>query len=114
MNSKAIVTVALAAACVLSLGAEAFAAGNKAQMGGQGTGKGIRLRDGSCLTSTTTSTSSTSSTSATQTRQQLKSATGTTSGVGQMRRLGPGDGTGNTVPPMDGTGYGFPNTAPTN
>lgn len=102
MKGRRIGVCVLVAACVLSLGSAALAAGT-----GQGSGNRVRLRDGSSVKNTEQN----------QVRQQLRDGSGKRIGTprqgtlkGQKRQLGPGDGTGNVVPPKDGTGYGSPNT----
>lgn len=83
-----------------------------------GMGSGQRLRDGSCTTTQSKTTQNLQS----MDRQRIQDCTNTKTGVpkmnskdlgqGQMRRLGPGDGTGNTTRPLDGTGYGSPAAKP--
>lgn len=107
MNSSKYAVYGVVALCALALSGEAFAAG----------GQRSRLRDGSCLRSSTMMKTQTSSQvqTKTQSRQQLRdgsgggmSATGAAAGQGQMRQLGSGDGTGDAIRPLDGTGYGSP------
>ena len=100
------VVVISAMVCALAFGSDAMA---------RGEGMGLRLRDGSCVKNQTTTSTQTKTQIKTMKRQRLQDGSATTSGVtqqgagqGRMRRLGPGDGTGNVVPPMDGTGYGSP------
>jgi hypothetical protein len=108
MNSNKYAVYGVIALCALALTGEAFAAG----------GQRARQRDGSCLrTSTMMKTQTqTQAQTKTQSRQQLRdgsavgvSTSGVAAGQGQMRQLGPGDGTGNETRPLDGTGYGSPN-----
>lgn len=107
MNFRSAATGFFAAALIICAAGEAFA-----RNAGQGAGQ--QLRDGSCITNQTSTK--------TQTMQQDRLRDGSclnTSGAasrsaskdinqGQMRRLGPGDGTGNVTRPLDGTGYGSP------
>ncbi len=108
MNGKKLAILALAAVCTIVFAGEASARGGG---WGAGQGAGIRLqkRDGSCIRNTAQTP--------TQTRagQQLRNGAGPngagagrSAGQGAMRKLGPGDGTGNATRPMDGTGYGSP------
>ena len=92
MKRGCLILIAFAAAAAVVSGGDAVA------KGGKGKGGGDRLRDGSCLTSTTAPASAATAVKAAPAKK------------GQMRKLGPGDGTGNVVPPQDGTGYGSPNT----
>ncbi|HMN01757.1 MAG TPA: hypothetical protein PKC17_03215 [Geobacter anodireducens] len=106
MTGKVLAVAVMVAAGALALGGEAMARGGRGPMAGQGTGDRLQLRDGSCLSSTATAASA-----ATSSRQQLRDGSGTGTarqgvGTGAMRRLGPGDGTGNVTPPQDGMGYG--------
>lgn len=105
MKTRLVVTGILAAAFIISAGTEVFA-----RNAGQGSGQ--RLRDGSCLTTSTVPTS-------TQTKilQQdrlrdgsclTRTGTDGTTVQKQGRASGPGDGTGNTTRPLDGTGFGSP------
>jgi hypothetical protein len=104
MNSGKIAVAGVVAVCALAMAGEVFSAG----------GQRLQRRDGSCLkTSTSTSTQTRTQT---QGRQRLQDGSGSGgaisgagAGQGQMRKLGPGDGTGNITRPMDGTGYGSPN-----
>ncbi len=110
MRGKKLALLALAAVCAISFGGEAFARGGGGPVGfGGGQGAGIRMqkRDGSCIRNTTATRAGGG--------QQLRNGAGMKgagagqgTGQGAMRRLGPGDGTGNTKRPMDGTGYGSP------
>ncbi|MGA7828709.1 MAG: hypothetical protein WCA04_13670 [Geobacteraceae bacterium] len=110
MKSNRYAVYGVVALCALALSGEAFAAGG--QRGG------ARLRDGSCLRTSgmmQTQTKTQTQTKA-QSRQQLRDgsgggvpAAGMAAGQGQMRQMGPGDGTGNATRPLDGTGYGSPN-----
>jgi hypothetical protein len=109
MNNKKSAFIAVAALCVLAIAPETFAAGRGG--GGQGVGQRLQKRDGSCIRNAVTTRSQTK----TQTRQQLQTGSGEAAatapqgnGAGAMRRLGPGDGTGNATRPMDGSGYGTP------
>lgn len=104
MKIGKIAVAGVIAVCALAMAGQAFAAG----------GQRMQRRDGSCLkTSTSTSTQTKTQT---QVRQRLQdgsgsaaTASGAEAGQGQMRKLGPGDGTGNSTRPLDGTGYGSPN-----
>lgn len=107
MKKGKLAVLAIVAVCSLSLAGEVFARGGA----GPGQGAGIRLqkRDGSCLTNPNAARTRA------QSGQQLRNGSGMNgAGAGQgtdqgaMRRLGPGDGTGNATRPMDGTGYGSP------
>jgi len=107
MNSSKYAVYGVVALCALALSGEAFAAG----------GQRARQRDGSCLRTSTSMKSQTKTQAQTnlQSRQQLRdgsgggvSAAGTAAGQGQMRQLGPGDGTGSATRPLDGSGYGSP------
>lgn len=96
MKKSTVLAGVLAAAFLIAAGGEVFA--------GNGQGGGQRLRDGSCISAPGSSTSSPK-------RDRLRdgSCRLTQSGkASQGRTLGPGDGTGNDVPPLDGTGYGSP------
>jgi hypothetical protein len=108
MNSSKYVVYGVVALCAVALTGEAFAAGAQR----------ARMRDGSCLrTSTMMKTQTkTQDQTRTQSRQHLQdgsgggaTAAGMGAGQGQMRQLGPGDGTGNATRLLDGTGYGSPN-----
>ncbi len=105
MKTRSVVTGILAAAFIISAGTEVFA-----RNAGQGAGQ--RLRDGSCLATPAVQTS-------TQTKilQQDRLRDGScltrtgsagTAVQGQGRTPGPGNGTGNTTRPLDGTGFGSP------
>ena len=107
MKNGKLAVLAIVAVCSLSSAGEAFARGGA----GPGQGAGIRLqkRDGSCLTN------SAAAKTQSKTGQQMRNGSGMNgagasqgTGQGAMRRLGPGDGTGNAARPLDGTGYGSP------
>lgn len=98
------VVVISAMVCAMAFGGDALARGG---------GGGLRLRDGSCVKNQTAVSTQTKTQVRTMKRQRLLDGNAATSGVtqqgqGNMRRLGPGDGTGNITPPLDGTGYGSP------
>jgi hypothetical protein len=102
MKIRKIAIAGVVAVCALAMAGQAFSAG----------GQRLQRRDGSCLKTST----STSMQTKTQVRQRLQdgsrsgvTTSGAGAGQGQMRKLGPGDGTGNITRPMDGTGYGSPN-----
>ncbi len=99
MDGRKVIVWGVALACGLAIGGEAFARGGAGQ--GQGGGDQARLRDGSCLTTTSVpqalqtqaSTATTPvrqrlqdgsclTTSCDQTRQRLQDGTGSVNGVG--------------------------------
>jgi len=125
----------LAALVITAIGCALVYGGDASARGGGGSGQGAQLRDGSAVKTKTQTSVQTKTQAKTQTQtkaqvktqtkdqtktkamkgQNLQDGTGAvspqgvgTAGQGQMRRLGPGDGTGNTVPPKDGTGFGSP------
>lgn len=111
MSIKKTIICALSAAFILTAGSELFA-----RDAGMGTGQ--RLRDGSCLTTQTKTAQKLQTMDKIRLQDCTLTKTGTPKmsskdfGQGQMRRLGPGDGTGNTTRPLDGTGYGSPAVKP--
>lgn len=111
MNSRNMAIEVLAIICAFTFAGEVYARGGAGSGGGGG--MGLRMRDGSCIRAS--STTQTKKQMSSQTRQQLRDGSGANigtprkgAGQGQMRQLGPGDGTGNVTRPLDGSGYGSP------
>jgi len=112
MKTARLAVFTLAALCALAFSSESFASG-----GVGGSGQQIKTQVKSQVKTKTQTKTKTQAKIKAQTKQQVKdgsstdlTTTSTDTGKGEMRRLGPGDGTGNVVPPLDGTGYGSPAT----
>ncbi len=106
MKNRKMVVWGMALACGLTLGGEAFARGGAGQ--GQGSGDQLRLRDGSCLTTTSVpQASQTLNTATTPIRQRLQDGSCLTTPCDQTRQQ-LRDGTGS----MNGAGYGMGDLLP--